>query len=246
MSDKTSNRSVNDIIFTDSNYELLTIDPTTWRQMYDADFTPYLEVLSHNGARYVSWSYITLVLKENFPTADVEFERNPAYPDRVFHTQPSLLDTTNIVNNLGLESDESKIQVFNSLRQEPQPYLLPFLYDRVTLKRTRAMFFPLLGRGNKVVTGYPDSFTLNKNIMRAKVKVVALETGYGLRAWTGEDFDTEKIGFVTRINEVNDEYKKLAGENHELIQTIHLGLSIKELTKIGKQVKDDLTKLIQK
>jgi hypothetical protein len=162
----------------------------------------------YNGVRYMSWSYAWYLLKQYFPNYYVSLEK-PL-------------------------SDEG-IDYF------PTPggaVLRPFVVDAMTGKRTQALYYPVQDSRHKSVAT-PDTMTLNKNIQRAYTKAIACYCGIGLRLYTGEDLEnTEKHSYLDRIRELAEEYRELYGVYPEQYDQIHLGLTIPQLTTIGKAISE--------
>ena len=209
-----SNKCLHDIIYPNSKFTLLTIPAKKWLEAYNYDFTPYLETLKHNGARYVSWSYAKKFLIEFFDgKLAVAYEKDPKTQNWYFVDGGS---------------------------PDKHPYIKAFIYDVTSFARTDASYFPIMLHGNKPCTLTPDNMTLNKNLQRAGVKTIADGTGFGLRAWTGEDFDSDKIGLLIKLRERNDQYRSLTGDGHSAYNGVHMGLSVEELTKIGMRIRSDL------
>ena len=212
-----SSKCLHDIIYPNSKYDLLDIPHKQWLEAYNYDFIPYLETLKHNGARYVSWSYAKKFLIEFFNGKyDVAYEQDPKTQNYYF-TDGNCKDK--------------------------HPYIKAFIYDTKSFARSDASYYPIMDRGNKPCVGLPDNMTLNKNLKRAGVKVIADVTGFGLRAWSGEDFDSDKPQMLLKMRQLNDEYMAITGESHEEYRKAHFGLSSDQLVKIGKQMAADVTGL---
>lgn len=211
-----STKCLHDIIYPNSKYQLLTIPYHKWLEAYNYDFTPYLETLKHNGARYVSWSYAKKFLTEFFEgELAVGYERDSKTQNWYF------------TDGSGAEA---------------HPYIIAFLYNVKNFARTAGIYFPIMGTGNKPTMAVPNNMTLNKNLQRAGVKAIADETGFGLRAWSGEDFDSEKPQMLLRLRQLNDEYMALKGQSHSDYAGVHFGLTTDQLIKIGKQLSTDVIK----
>ena len=254
--------------------ELLRIDSAKWQEMYDFDFTPYLEILQYgDGARYVSWSYATMLLNLNFPDYEVRFHKSeygtyyhidhtPMYVmERVLKEYTttfidhhvSLLD--NVSKTLENNTVESRtigyLNIYNSMQQQIydnlNPYLLPYIYDTKTGAKTESIYYPIMGKGSKSIKTFPDNVTLNKNIMRSMVKTIGMFLGLGLRAWTGEDIDgSDKPDILLRVRNANDKYKSVSGgKDHPsfLKQSLHMGMTVPELMQLGTVIAQDTRKL---
>ena len=233
-------KCLHDIIYPNSKYDLLTVDPKKRLEMYDMDFTPYLETLSHSGARYVSWSYVKYLTVQHFPNLDYSFEKCPK-TGSIYHIDQTVFSLPEGQRLKTISWFDKKTKTMQ--REEVfdvAPYLLPFIYDTKTFARTEAIYFPIMLTGNKPCYGLPDNMTLNKNQQRAKVKIAGEYLMIGWRCWTGQDFDSEKPNMLLRLRQLNDEFVAKHGVTHEEYRKVHFGLSTDQLISIGKQMKQDV------
>ncbi len=242
----------------------LIIDSKKWIEMYNLDFTPYLETIVRKNKKtgettetnYVSWVYVEKLLKQNFPTYEVRFVENRDtgtiyhYDTTIERLFASILDSVSKadVRILGTTIGDLLDKVYLDAKNNTNAYLLPYIYDLETRAETSTMFFPIMDYRFSAVIGIPDSTTLNKNIMRAKSKCVAVNLGIALRAWSGEDFDSEKPVWLDRLRVLSQEYSQLTKEYHpalgENAVAVNFGKTVNELTIIARTVSDDIKSIL--
>ena len=215
-----SSKCLHDIIYPNSKYDLLDVPAKQWLECYNYDFTPYLETLKHNGARYVSWSFAKKFLIEFFNgKLAVGYEQDPKTQNYYF------------------------VDGITTNNADAHPYIRAFIYDTKTFARSDVIYYPIMLHGNKACKGIPENTVLNKNLQRAGVKVIADVTGFGLRAWSGEDFESDKPQMLMKMRQLNEEYQTATGNSHSEYAKVHFGLSSDQLIKIGKQMASDVRAL---
>lgn len=190
------------------DFPILNIPYTLWLENYNLDVTPYLEK-SYSDISYLSWSFAWMLLKSKHPTFMLYWERDWRNNGRYY---------------------------FQDSPKE-SPYILAFVADMETGARSLPVYFAILDQKMRAITGTPTGNLLNKNLMRAAVKAIAMTTGIGLRLWTGEDIDQgQKAALLDRIRGVNDQYKALAKKDHPSFSAANLGVSEDRLKEIGKEI----------
>lgn len=224
----------------------------------DYEYAYHIEVKPGRGElEYLSWSAAKVLLTSSFPKLVVDFERNS-----------SGLVTFKLENNLRKEAKERFEQLIvekqevlknekdsytqKNLKKEIAEYsdqlyydnrgvaVMPYLVDVTTGLRTPSLLFPVMNNTNDAVYN-PEIRDINDSCMRAAVKVIALNTGLGLRVFTregiGKSSTTESEKFK-KIDEIIKSSIRLGKEVDKKI--VNFGTSQPMLNKVASDLKTEI------
>jgi hypothetical protein len=230
----------------------LQVSADKFLEMYNLDIEPFVERhsfkekaqskggASSNVIRYMSYSHAIRLLKSNFPGWKVEWIPNELAGGALYK---EIDDRAYFI----------KVYVHNGHERSEILY-----YPLLTISGTAIPVIEKYEKDKPVYSSQINSQNINKAIMRAISKIIAITTGIGLKLWTGDDLADEIIDaitakkqkFVEGISKLLAAYRDkfnsdllLPDDEGNLKSVVFtINMTEYELKELGKRVKQELDK----
>lgn len=198
---------------------MLKISPQRFTEAYNINIQSFVE--SKGGMDYLPYSDAIRLFRLYFPELGFGCEVNPATQGYIFEE----------LDGRGY-------------------FVKPYVYDQEGNKSCPLYFCVLNFRNAAVLptdkekdgkSPTANSQLFNKAIYRSIVKVIAIETGIGLKLWTRDSLEEEvsddRAVLYKKVALLNDTYKTLTGADNEIMSSISAESTYDSIVTAGKMLK---------
>lgn len=244
--------------------QYLTISNEQFFTAYNDYEFCYNYTTDYNGFEYLSWSAAYVLLKRYYPTFNPVLDTNEdnSYVFKVANNlenkEQLQLRISVLESELEVEKDYKKKKKLltdiedykNQLTYDNRGLVLkPHIVDSETGLRTPSIYFPVMSNTMSAVFN-SDSRELTDNIQRAFVKVIAVQTGLGLRLYSREQLPKPEGGkpqslegsqMVKVIKAIVDFSEQLGKEIDKSI--VNFGTNYNTLKQLAIELREEVNKL---